>query len=120
MNYKIVGWRLLIKPKSLNDVLQADVPEFLKEGGFEVALPQKMEKMVESATIEGEVVSVGPWAFKAYFRSTNGEQFECPVKVGDEITYARYAGQEWIDPDTEEKYTVLNDEDVHCIKVKGE
>lgn len=120
MKYKIVGWRILVKPKSLDDILQEDVPEFLKQSDFKVALPPKMEKMVESATIEGTVVSVGPWAFKAYFRSTNGEQFECPVKEGDEITFARYAGEPWIDPDTEEKYTVLNDEDVHCIKIKGE
>lgn len=109
-----------MKPKDLDEILQSDVPEFLKQSDFKVALPQTMEKMVESATVEGTVVSVGPWAFKAYFRSLNGEKFECPVKEGDTITYARYAGQEWIDPDTEEKYTVLNDEDVHCILVKGE
>ena len=115
MKYKVVGWRLLIKPRDLDDILQEDVPEFLKSADFKVAVPQKMEKMVESATVEGTVVGVGPWAFKAYFRSVDGEKFECPVKEGDVITYARYAGQEWIDPETEEKYTVLNDEDVHCV-----
>jgi len=115
MKYKVIGWRLLVKPKNLDEILQEEVPEFLKQSNFKVAVPAKMEKMVESATVEGTVVDVGPWAFKAYFRSVNGEQFECPVKTGDRVTYAKYAGSDWTDPDTDEKYTILNDEDIHCV-----
>ena len=118
MKYKVIGWRILVKPDDLDEILQENVPEFLRDKDFKVVLPEKMEKMVERATVAGTVVDVGDWAFKAYFRSTNGESFECPVKVNDRVTYAKYAGQPWVDPETEEKYVLLNDEDIHLVAPK--
>lgn len=116
--YKVIGWRILVKPDDLDEILQEQVPEFLKEAGLKVVLPEKMQKMVESATVAGEVIGIGDWAFKAYFRSMNGEEFVCPVKVGDRVTYARYAGQPWEDPETNEKFVLLNDEDIHLVAVR--
>lgn len=119
MDYKVVGWRILVKPNDLDEILQENVPEFLKESNFKVALPAQMEKMVESATVMGTVVSVGDWAFKAYFRKINElDKFSCPIEIGDKVTYARHSGEPWVDPDTKEKYILLNDEDIHLVKVK--
>lgn len=119
MDYKVIGWRILVKPNDLDEILQENVPEFLKESNFKVALPPQMEKMVESSTVMGTVVSVGDWAFKAYFRKVNpSDEFVCPVEVGDKVTYARHSGEAWIDPDTKEKYVLLNDEDIHLVKTK--
>ena len=119
MDYRVIGWRLLVRPDELEDILQENVPEFLRGQNFKVALPEKMEKMVESATVMGTVIDIGEWAFKAYFRSVNGETFECPVKVGDRVTYARHSGEPWVDPETKKKYVLLNDEDIHLVKTKG-
>lgn len=117
MRYQVIGWRILVKPDTIDEVLQEAVQdqEFLKAAGFEVVMPESDRKIVEKSTITGEVVSVGDWAYKAYFRSVDGEKFEPPVKVGDRVTFARYAGGEWVDPDTDAKYLILNDEDIQLV-----
>jgi co-chaperonin GroES (HSP10) len=117
MDYSVVGWRILVKPNDLDEILQENVPEFLKDKNFKVALPPQMERMVESSTVMGTIISIGDWAFKAYFRKLkDNEEFQCPVSIGDRITYARHSGEPWIDPDTKEKYVLLNDEDIHLVK----
>lgn len=118
MKYKVIGWRILVRPDNFEDLLQSDVPLDLKEKGFTIALPEKQRKQAEKATSVGTVVGVGDWAFKAYFRSVDGEKFESPIKVGDRVTYARYSANEWSDPVTDEKFAILNDEDIQLIEVK--
>lgn len=116
MKYKVIGWRVLVKPDDFDELLQEQVPEDLKKAGFTIALPEAQRRQAEKATSVGTVVDVGDWAFKAYFKSTNGEAFECPIKVNDRVTYARYSANIWEDPDTEEKYAILNDEDIQLIQ----
>jgi co-chaperonin GroES (HSP10) len=41
-------------------------------------------------------------------------------RVGDFVLWAKYAGVGVIDPETNEKLVILNDEDVLCILKRGE
>lgn len=67
------------------------------------------EKDREQAAVDrGVVVATGPSAF---------QEFGCdnPLKVGDEIIYARHSGKDVTDPETEEKFVIINDSDVVAI-----
>lgn len=66
----------------------------------------------QAAVDTGEVLAIGNTAFRDF-------NTESPIVVGDHIVYARHAGKVVIDPDTDEKFVVLNDEDCVAILKKG-
>lgn len=113
MNLKAVGHRLLVKPDPLKE--RVKINDDLKKLGFEIARPADMEKMEEAATQTGTVVDVGSTAWHAFDKSSPDWKAWC--KVGDRIVFARYAGKPIEDPVTDEKYFVLNDEDVQALVV---
>jgi co-chaperonin GroES (HSP10) len=86
----------------------------LKEGGFEVVKPVDLEKREEAGTQIGTVIQVGPTAFRAFDGSDPNWKPWC--KPGDRIIFARYAGKFVDDPETKERFFVINDEDVQ-VKV---
>jgi co-chaperonin GroES (HSP10) len=60
----------------------------------------------EQASMDtGTVVQIGSTAYRDY-------GIECPIKVGDNITFAKFSGKEVTDKETEEVFVVINDEDV--------
>jgi co-chaperonin GroES (HSP10) len=68
----------------------------------------------ENASMDkGHVVSIGPTAFKDY-------GIECPIKVGDYISYAKFGGKDITDPETEKTFVAINDEDVIAILSRKE
>lgn len=93
-----VGFRVVVKPDPIEEKTQ---------GGIVLAINEKMEK---NACTSGVVVSVGPEAFRAYNKAAGFAQYVPWVKVGDRISYAKYAGK-WVDFEGEE-LLVLNDEDI--------
>lgn len=100
-----VTFRIVVKPF---DVQETD-PTFKNAKAAGIELPRGMEmKREQQAVDRGTVVSFGPVAFAAY-NTPN------PLKVGDEIVYARHAGKEVEDIYTKEKFVVINDEDVVVI-----
>lgn len=70
------------------------------------------EKRHEAARVEGHVVSIGETAYKDIGNGTS------PIKVGDHVVFAKYAGFYVKDPDTDEDLIVLNDEDVLCRVIR--
>ncbi len=68
----------------------------------------KQEARENASMDKGTVIAIGSTAFNDY-------GIECPVKVGDYISFAKFGGKEVIDPETEKKYVVINDEDVVAI-----
>src|SRR5688500_15440459 len=100
MTPKTPGFRVLVKPVTLEDI--DPVRARAKALGIELG-DDKRERL----TVElGDVVQVGPEAFKAY----GGEPW---CKVGDRISYARHGGMYIKNPDNqEETWLVINDEDV--------
>lgn len=103
---KVCGHRLLVKPiEYLGEDLEKQ--SALKNLGFQIADTEDNKRAKESMD-KGTVVQIGPTAWNDF----GGLQW---CKVGDEIVYAKFAGKLIVDPDTNEKFYALNDEDVVAV-----
>ena len=113
---RICGHRVLLKMEKLED---AD-PTYKRMKAMGLALAETEEtKRLEAGLDKGTVVEVGPDAFKAFYLNSNPGSdlsgFEPWCKVGDFVAYAKYAGKLLEDPETHQKYMVINDEDVVAV-----
>lgn len=103
--------RILVKPDQLEDV----DPTFAAARRAGLALPEHPGMDLEKNRVDtGVVLALGGSAFRAYM--AEADLTEVPVKVGDKISFAKYAGKIFNEDGV--KYIVLNDEDV--IAVMGE
>ncbi len=103
-----LGPRVVVKPDAFD---KADpVYEAAKRAGIVL----QKDKREQAAVVKGTVVSIGSMAFQAPVG--NGTPW---VKVGDRVYYAKYAGKEIVDPETNEDLLLLNDEDL-CVEIIGE
>lgn len=97
--------RILIKADRLEDVDKTHV----KARQLGLVIPDSDDnKRAQAGVDKGTVVAIGPTAFCDF-------NAESPIKVGDYIAYARFAGKSVTDPQNEEDFVILNDEDVVCI-----
>lgn len=94
MALKVLGNRVLIKPKDL---------EKKSEGGIIIEYGS-MEKVHKMASQEGTVVDIGPEAWSDYATKW--------CNVGDKVIFAQYSGKFVTDPETKEDFIVINDEDI--------
>ena len=95
---KAVAFRIVVKP---------DPVEVKTKSGIVIALDEGQERR---ATVSGTIVDIGEDAWAAFKTKSP----HAGLKIGDRVIYARYAGK-WVkDPDTEEEYVVMNDEDIVC------
>jgi co-chaperonin GroES (HSP10) len=105
-----VGHRVVIKQERLED--QDPAYKNMAQLGF--AIPDSDEKKREQLGYDkGRLVSVGPGAFRE-FNASQGLSDPWAV-VGDLVAFAKYSGKNIIDPDDNEVYMVLNDEDIVCV-----
>lgn len=105
MTIKPILHRILVKPDLIEEKDEAF--KAAARMGLEVV---KLEKDREQAAIDtGTVVDLGQTVFKDFGVD------ESPVKIGDTVVYARYAGKVVEDHVTKIKYTLLNDEDVVAV-----
>lgn|ERR1035437_2326710 len=98
---KAVGFRVLVDPDPVEEV---------SKGGIILSVDKRMEA---GATQAGKVLDIGPEAFRAYNRAAGFKEYFPWCKVGDRVSFARYAGK-WV---TENKhdYLLVNDEDIVAI-----
>lgn len=96
------GHRLLVKPTALED--HDEVFKKAKSAGIQFL--DKDVRAEQSAVDTGEVLSIGPTAFKDF----GGDPW---CKVGDTVVYARHSGKQIKDGETE--YLALNDEDIVAV-----
>jgi co-chaperonin GroES (HSP10) len=107
MGLQVTGHRVLVKP---------DKVETQSKGGIILTASSYEEKLEEAGQTMGVVVQVGPLAFKAFEVGANGEHIGQPwCKVGDKVQYSKYGGDFTIDPETDETYIVLADEDIKVV-----
>lgn len=104
MAIKPITHRILVKP---DDVMDKDV-HLRKAKELGLVLHRDEQNREQAAVDEGVVVAFGPTVFQDFHT-------ENPLKVGDKVVYARYAGKVIVDPADEVKYVALNDEDVIAI-----
>ncbi len=74
----------------------------------------KKRALRENASMDkGTVIAVGETAFRDY-------NIASPIREGDYVAFAKFGGKEVTDPDTNEVFVVVNDEDIVCILTKKE
>lgn len=100
--------RLIVKP----DELETKDAAFAAARRLGIEVIREEREREQAAIDTGTVVAVGPTAFRDF----GAEQ--SPVKVGDCVVYAKYGGKVIIDPETEEKFVALNDEDIVALLKK--
>lgn len=106
---KVCGHRLLVKPILLEE--SDAVYKSAKKLGIEL-IRDDTKREAESVD-KGLVVQLGATAFRDF----GGDPWCHP---GDTIVYAKYSGKLIEDPDTQDKYIALNDEDVVAVVKEAE
>lgn len=96
--------RLLIQPNKLEDINE-DIIRARKIG---LEIPLDNTQRAQASVDQGIVLAIGDTAFRDFGS-------DAPVKVGDRIAYAKFAGKFIKDPTTGDELLLLNDEDVVCI-----
>jgi len=95
--------RVVIKPETLEEF--SPEHQRAKQIGIIIATVEDT-KRAEASVDRGVVVAIGPTAFKDF-------GVESPVKVGDSVNYAKFAGK--VVTEGDEKFILLNDEDLICL-----
>lgn len=104
LKIKVPGHRVLVKPESVEKV---------SAGGIVIARPGHGEKLEQMATDRGTVVQVGPMCWRNY--DYDQPDWKPWAKEGDRVIFARYAGKVVKNPDTEEEFFLMNDEDIQVV-----
>lgn len=104
----------MIVPTTHRIVIKADKLEetdktFVKAKELGIVIPEHEDrKRAQAGVDKGVVVAIGPTAFQDFHTT-------CPIKEGDYVAYARFAGKIITDPKTDEEFVLINDEDLCCI-----
>lgn len=96
-----------IKPMT-NRVLIKRFKAQASKGG--ILLPDSAQEKPK----EGEVVAVGPG-----MRDEEGNLTPLSVKVGDRVLFASYAGTEFKNPESEEEFLILSEDDILGVLVNN-
>jgi len=78
-----------------------------KSAGGIILATDEMSDREQLGNTTGEVMAIGPLAFQHDYD-------ECPIKVGDKIIMAKYAGLMYVGKDGL-KYRMINDDDITGI-----
>lgn len=96
MALKAVAFRVILKVKEVAEK---------SKGGIVLAVDKRLERQ---AYTQGTVIDIGPDAWAAF---KTKEEF-AGLKIGDTVFYAKYAGKWLADPETDEEFLIVNDEDI--------
>ena len=95
---------ILVKPEKLEDFNK----DIQRAKGMGLVIPELEDmKRAQASVDRGTVVALGATAYRDY-------NVDPPVKIGDSVNYARFAGKLIEDPETGIEYIVLNDGDLIC------
>lgn len=100
MKFKVAGHLILVKREEIRKTT---------ESGIIIATDEKLEK---AAMNRGFVLDIGPTAWGAEWLG-GGKVPWC--KIGDKITFAKYAGTTYVDEETKEEFLLIRDEDVLMV-----
>ena len=99
MKLTAVGYRILIKLKTVEEEYKTD----------KIVIPDSLRDRHQASMEIGEVVEVGPQAYKDVSDGT------CWCAPGDKILFTRNSGRNYYDEDTKTMYQIINDQDVQAI-----
>lgn len=101
MNVEAVAHRIVVKPDPIETEREV-------KGTQSKLIIVQDEKVTRNSQVTGVIVQIGEDAWKAFKPTTE----HAGLKIGDRVYFARYAGKWIIDPETNDEYLVLNDEDI--------
>jgi co-chaperonin GroES (HSP10) len=97
--------RIVVRQEKLEDT-DKDYKRAAKAG---IIIPEHEDnKRAQAGVDRGTIISIGATAYKDY-------GIDPPVQVGDLVAFARYSGKTIVDPDDNQDYVALNDEDIVAI-----
>jgi co-chaperonin GroES (HSP10) len=97
--------RILVKQDKLEESDKTYIK--MKELGLTLAETDD-RKRAQVGVDKGTVIAIGGTAYRDFGT-------EPPIKVGDKVAYARFSGKFITDPQTDEEFVALNDEDIIAI-----
>ncbi len=101
--------RILVKQDKLEETNQ----DYLRAKRAGIIIPEHEDnKRAQAGVDTGTVVAIGATAYKDFGVSP-------PVKIGDQIAFAKFSGKVIIDPKDGQEYVALNDEDL-VVVISGE
>lgn len=106
------GHRILVKPESV--FTTDDVYKAAMEAGIEIPMDDMTRRREEAGQTIGILAAIGMNAWKGF---DGGKAWS---EVGDKVLYSKHGGEFVQDPETDEVFVVMNDNDVLCIVTKGE
>lgn len=103
MPIQVTGCRLLVKPLNVDDL----DPTYKRAKSAGIVLTDKDERTIEAHAEKGVLLQIGPKASEEYMEG---------AKVGDVIGFTKFGGKFVKEnEDDQEKFLIINDEDVICI-----
>jgi len=103
----------MLEPVGHRVLIQVKVEEETKSG----IIIAREARLAKVSTEHGTVLAIGPEAWKVHNKAAGTEK---PwVHVGDRVVFSKYGGRFVIDPDTDEEYMIINDDDI-LAKIKEE
>ena len=120
MKYKTIGFRVLIRPVSIQD--DAKVSDDLKRTGFKIVsgLDKNAEHRAKSEIQIGTIVAMGPLCYKHKDYGYGLDEWAGAwPKEGDKVYYGKYSGYFVDDPDfpgdIDKQLYLVNDDDIKMI-----
>jgi co-chaperonin GroES (HSP10) len=103
---KVKGYRILVKAKEIKRE---------SDGGIILSVEGTNEDRLEQNGNQfGTVIDIGHTCWKGGIDETPW------CAIGDEIIFAKHAGRFVFDPETDEQFLVMNDDEVICVVREGE
>lgn len=97
--------RIIVKQHKLQDTNK----EYKRAAAIGIIIAEHEDiKRAQAGVDKGIVVSIGPTAYRDF-------NTEVPIKVGDTVAFARFSGKVIEDPESDEEFVALNDEDIVAI-----
>lgn len=93
-----VGFCVLVRPDEPKDSLKSDT----------IVVPDTVTDKWRIDADTGTMLAIGPLAWKG-IQGSDGSPW---ANIGDHVVYARYGGKLMTDPETQEKYLLLQDKDI--------
>ena len=123
MKYKCIGFRILLRPISIQE--DAKLPEGLKQSQFKIVsgLDKNAEHRAKSEIQFGDIIAMGPLCYKhrdyGYGTVTDEEWKDSWPKVGDKVYYGKHSGYFVDDPEfpgeVDKQFYLVNDDDIKMI-----
>ena len=102
---EVILHRVLVKQEKLEETDK----DYKRAAAAGIIIPDHEDnKRAQAGVDKGTIVGLGATAFRDF-------NVDSPIKVGDVVAFARFSGKSITDPEDNQEYIALNDEDIVAI-----